>query len=432
MQNIIGSRRLRAVAVAVLTLASIATSIAATHTVASAEPDHTATLDRRNPKFTWESSGTGHNDPYGPQGPFRCTGAPFRCEYILLHVEDAGELTLTLAGDSDPGGEACHDLGLYCASKDIDGYLYRSNAAGKPVGKTLTNTQCGSPSSSEMCKASVGPGFYVVEVEYYFAVEAHYTGTVELVAAAPGPPVPEPELISLEGCNFTLYYFKDSAERLQALVPPGYRVRPQASYLEPVENREGTGIAAAAAFDCDRIEVPGKSPAPGIFTMLSVLVDGPVDTGGFGGPAESDYYVLWVHANNPQLVKLLKSRGMPAHLVPGIRFEKPLQSLGVGVEVPWSPSPYELSANGFAQDVFHSHDNTYWHEAANGRPVRMDFVTNGARDQFCFQPDQGAVPCANLTAQAGTPVATFFGGSDLTAHHVWDHDPLEQSWFLLQ
>lgn len=62
----------------------------------------------------------------------------------------------------------------------------------------------------------------------------------------------------------------------------------------------------------------------------------------------------------------------------------------------------------------------------------MDFVTHGARDQFCAQPEQGAVPCARLTAEAGTPVATLFGGSDLQAHHVWDHDPLERSWFFLQ
>jgi hypothetical protein len=427
----------RGLALAVCIAATIAAPTAATQAVASAEPDHTATLNRANPKLTWESSGSGAPDDssgitFGQAPPSRCTGAPFRCEYVLLHVQTSGELALTLDNTAviDPSNPSC--LGSECSLvHDIDGRLYWSNAAGEPLGNTLTK-DCVTGSSSETCKVAVGPGFYVVEVEYYRAVETHYIGTAELVAAAPGPPAAVPQIVTVEGCNFTLYYFKDSAERLQALVPPGYRVRPQASYLEPLENREGTSMLAAAAYDCDRIEVPGKSPAPGIFTVLSVLVQGPVDTGGFGGPADSDYYVLWIHANNPQLVHLLKSRGMPAHLVPGMRFEKPLQSLGVRVEVPWSPSAYELAANGFLQDVFHSHDNTYWHEAANGRPVRMDFVTRRARDQFCFQPDQGTVPCAKLKAQAGTPVANFFGASDRTAHHVWDHDPLERSWFFLQ
>jgi hypothetical protein len=406
--------------------------------VASAEPDHTATLDRANPKFTWESSGTG-TSAFG-QAPFRCTAAPFKCEYILLGVETAGELTLALDGtDSDPTGEVW-------SLKDIDGYLYRSNAAGEPLGNTLTK-DCATVSSSETCKASVSPGFHVVEIQYFLAVEAHYTGTAEL-AVAPGPLAPEPQMIGLDECNFTLYYFKDSAERLLALVPPGYRARPYpGSYVAstPLETTEGSATIAAAAYDCDRIEVPGSSPAPAIITVLSVLVYPP--NGTEEGAGSSDFYVLWVHANNPQLVELLASRGMPADLVPGMSFEKPLQSLAVRVDVPWSSGAYELATTGVAQDLFHTHDNTYLHVADDRRCrgdgagpsrrgclVRMDFGTRRARDHFCTQSsdDHHAVECGKLTAQTGTPVASFFGASDRTADTAWDHEPLERSWFVLQ
>ena len=423
---------------------------------ASAEPDHSATLNRADPKFTWEGSGSGAPDPYhfliGQTPPVRCTGAPFPCDYIALDVEAAGELTLTLQNTDGvdptvPPGEVCGDSPCQLLH-DIDGRLYMSNAAGEPVGTTLTN-DCVTVSSSETCKVVVGPGLYVIEVEYAIAVEAHYVGTVEL-AVATGPPAAEPQVIGLDDCNFTLYYFKDSAERLQALVPPGYRVRPYpGSYVAstpPLETTEGSATIAAAAYDCGLVELPGSSPAPAIFTVLSVLVY-PPDGTTEEGAGTSDFYVLWIHANNPQLVELLESRGMPAYLVPGMLFEKPLQSLGARVEVPWSPGAYELATTGFAQDLFHAHDNTYLHVAAGGRSchgdgagpqreclVRMDFVTERARDHFCTQSsdDHHAVECGKLTAEEGTPVASFFGAPDRTADTAWDHLPLERSWFVLQ
>ncbi len=439
-----GRRRWKAFVVAASALALTLTLLPAVE--ASAEPDRSATLNRANPKFTWESSASGVPDPssigilFGQPPPLRCTDAPFKCEYILLDVEAAGELTLTLDNiDAVDSSEV--------PVHDIDGRMYRSNAAGEPLGNTLTKN-CVTPSSSETCKVAVGPGFYVVEVEYYLALDAHYIGTAEL-AAAPGPPTAEPQMITLDDCNFTLYYFKDSVERLQALVPPDYRVRPYpGSYVAstpPLETTEGSATIAAAAYDCDRIEVPGSSPAPGIVTVLSVLVYPPDGTE--EGAGRSDFYVLWIHANNPQLVELLASRGMPAELVPGMLFEKPLQSLGARVEVPWSPGAYELATTGLAQDLFHSHDNTYLHVAAGGRTchgdgagpqreclVRMDFVTHRARDHFCTQSsdDHHAVECGKLTAEEGTPVASFFGASDRTAETVWDHEPLDRSWFVLQ
>src|SRR5687767_881146 len=92
---------------------------------ASAEPDHTATLNSANPKFTWQSSGSGVTGSLAPPG-FRCTGAPFRCEYILLDVEKDGELTLTLNNTSAVSDPAVCSV-LPCETfRDINGYIYRS------------------------------------------------------------------------------------------------------------------------------------------------------------------------------------------------------------------------------------------------------------------------------------------------------------------
>jgi len=412
--------------------------------VASAEPDHTATLNRGNPKFTWEGSGSGVSDPSG--GLFRCTDAPFNCDHILLNVEAAGELTLTLDGDGvvdDPTGQVCGSL--WGCKEDIDGYLYRTNAAGEPAGATVI-TGCASISSKESCTGTVWPGLYLVEVEYYDALDVQYVGTLVLDADAPIPSA-EPRLIPLEGCRFTLYYFKDTAERVQALVPPGYRLRP--AYGDFAGFIEGSATLAAAAYACDRIEVPGSSPAPGIFTVLSVLVEPPDQPYNFQEPPQSDFYVLGIHANNSRLVKLLASRGMPAYLVPGMTFEKPLQSLALRVEVPWSSGPYELATSGVGPGLFHTHDNSYWHDAGNARScpgdganvhrpgcvVRMDFQTHTVRDQVClFDSDDHhtGLECGKLTAEEGTPVAGFFGGSDRNADLAWDHDPIERSWLVLQ
>lgn len=392
--------------------------------VASAAPDFNATLSGASPRFTWESTGTGVPDLSG--GSARCTGAPFTCEYVLFDVRVPGELTLTLDMEAACSDSPCSGV------NDINGNLYRSNAAGEPQSGIVLTRGCATNSSTvQTCRAAVAPGFYVFEIEYWMALEARYLGTAEL-APGPAPPVDE-TVIALEGCNFTLYYFKDSAERVRPYVPPGYRVRPYSPFGPWVADTEGSATIAAAAYDCDRIGVPGSPTAPGIVTLLSVLVYTPqAEEEVFEGPARSDFYALWIHASNPHLTELLASGGIPAHLVPDMSFEKLAQSLAVRVVVPWSLGSYELGATGFGQDILHSHANSYWHDAADSRLARLDFVTTGARDQYCTQQsDDHAIQCGTLTAQAGTPVASLFGGAQRSADNAWDHDPLQRAEFHL-
>ena len=165
------------------------------------EPAFKGTLNASTPKFTWESSGTG-----APGGDLvtdlHCLGGPWHCEYVLFNVEAAGELALNLESSEAEAAQGvplvCEDTP--CASyQDVDGNLYKSDASGAKQGDSLTNgdadagePDCATSFPSETCKLKVQPGFYVLEVTYYAAVEAPLKGTAELIgAAAPAAPVTE-------------------------------------------------------------------------------------------------------------------------------------------------------------------------------------------------------------------------------------------------
>lgn len=403
---------------------------------ASAAPDHSATLDQASPSFSWEGTGSGVSDPTSEVGQpvLRCTGeVPFRCRYVLLRVEAAGDLAITL--DSEDGAEVS-DPTRTCAlilvepcvtTGDVDGHLYSSTAAGEPMGANLAR-ECVTTRVSESCRVPVQPGWYVLEVQFFNSVDARYAGKVELTVDPQAPPAPsEPQVLTADGCRFTLYYFRDSAERLRPRVPQGFHLRayPGGQGVAP-----GSATIAAAAYRCDRIEVPGAAPAPATFTVLSVVVT-PVE-GTSEGPATSDFYVQWIHSDHPRLAALLAERGLPAQHVPGMRFDRLALSLAVRTSVPWAASPYELRTNGYHEDMFHPHRNTFLH-AKDGRVAVMDFLTQKARDRFCFQlSDERDAGCGGFTGRAGTPVAEFFGAASRTPQNAWDHDPIGRSWFILR
>ena len=189
---------------------AIALTLAGAASAHAQEPAFTGTLSAATPKFTWESSGSGAPDPTSLIGEtaFRCSGDPFHCEYILFKVESAGELALTIDNPDGVPIEEDNVCGGPCASlQDLDAYLYKSDATGAPQGDTLTNgdAEAGEPDCAtsfpyESCKVKVQPGFYVLEVEYYSALEAAYTGTAELLGAvAPAAPADTPAAPPAQG-----------------------------------------------------------------------------------------------------------------------------------------------------------------------------------------------------------------------------------------
>ena len=382
---------------------------------ASAAPDREATVSATAATYEWDGGPlTGYFVTNFIGSGENCTKP--RCDATLIKVDIPAGST----------GDLKVDIGDFDSEWDLDLYVFASDAQGRPLKPLgVGERPAGEPETSTVSRAA--PGYYLIQVVGWNAAGAFYKGKVNLSGVGPAS-APAPQEIKVEGCNFTLYHFKDSAERLQAYVPPGYRVYPYQPYLAGTGGGEkGTATVAAAVYDCDRVEVPGSSPAPGIFSLLSVVVYSA--EGAIEGPATADFYVLWVHADNPPLVELLASAGMPAYLVPGMLFEKPAQSLAVRAEVPWSQGAYELETSGALQDPFHRHANSYWHNAADGRIARLDFVTNPARDQYCSERSPDDAPCGKLTAQAGTPVAAFFGAPERTPDIAWDHDPVPRAWF---
>jgi hypothetical protein len=227
-------------------------------TVAIAAPTFTGTLSAEASKYTWESSGDGAPDPGGLFGETltRCAGVAWNCEYILLDVKAAGTLSLGIEstdgvdGPEDPTGIL--GSGPLVGLQDLDGYLYKSNAAGEPQGDALTNpdesgpSDCVSSHASEACKLPVQPGFYVLEVEYYMALQAPYVGTAELIGAAPAAAAPTPEPTPEPAAQPTPQPQSQPQSQPQPQAQPQAQPQPQPAAQQPVAKQPQKKPSAAA------------------------------------------------------------------------------------------------------------------------------------------------------------------------------------------
>ena len=184
-----------------LLLITLALSLLPAATASAA--DFKGTLDAQTPKFTFESSGSGTPYLVGAETA-QCAGFPVGtdCDSVLLNVGAAAELQITLDSTEGVEGPTVPVLdGPVASFQDVDGLLFKSNAAGEQLGETLTNgdaakgePDCVTSLPSEQCKVPVTPGFYLLVVEYYAAEAAPLKGTLELlgVTAAPSAPVAGP------------------------------------------------------------------------------------------------------------------------------------------------------------------------------------------------------------------------------------------------
>lgn len=402
-----------------------------------AEPDRTATLDSENPKFTWESSGSGvQADPTGDQ---KCMGDPFTCDSVLLNVRTAGELTLTLDIDevvSDPTGEVCGNL-VPCLN-DIDAYLYESNAAGEPLGNTLTPPVpegCATMSSRETCKVAVESGFYLIEVEYYQALEASYIGTAELgPEAPPTPPGLAPD-IAMEGCNMTVHMFKDSAARMSEWVPDTDRYSLQGT----VPGRPDQAFLALWFYSCRNVSLDGGDPQPAKLSLVGVVVRKPVDRGGlsfeedptgFSNPTASDHYLVWAQTDYAKLATRLSKVGMPVEKVKHIEFDRP-NDFDAFTSVVSKDGSYSTAMHGWKDDDPHSHDNSFWYNDPRLGEAQLRLQIGSpldpiADDWSCkafFFTQEDPTPCSTVSAEQGSHVASLLGAS--TRDDAWAANHLE-------
>lgn len=118
-----------------------------------------------------------------------------RCDLVIFDVKDAGELEVKVAMDEAP---TCDPAAGIACDKDIDLYLYKSDAAGAYAEDAEPIAEAATADQTETFKAKVQPGHYVLEVEPYqgqgvtYKGTANYAGPPAPVASAPAAEAPAP------------------------------------------------------------------------------------------------------------------------------------------------------------------------------------------------------------------------------------------------
>lgn len=143
---------------------------------AHAEPAFTTTLSASTTSYAWDGNpGNGFNKTelleYTP-----CGSPNHDCEDVLVKLENAGQLTAEIKAPSEPSD--ADDPGNIA---DLDLWLYESNASGEP-GKVLASTNSTS-AQEKITRKGLLPGYYLVRIDYYRAVQLTYSGTLTLLPA---------------------------------------------------------------------------------------------------------------------------------------------------------------------------------------------------------------------------------------------------------
>jgi hypothetical protein len=154
---------------------SLALALALTLIPASAAQaaDYNTTLGGSALKFEWDGGpGVSVVSDSSADSAADC-GPGHDCDNLLVKVDEAGSLTVAIAGTND-------------GNVDTDLYLYESDASGKK-GKALGAGESFSPDDATSTKAKAG-GYYLAVISYRTAVAATYKGTATLKPSAPAAP----------------------------------------------------------------------------------------------------------------------------------------------------------------------------------------------------------------------------------------------------
>ena len=155
---------------------AVAATLAGT---AFAAPARQGTVTAAAP-YAWDG-GPGNGVGHGTTA-VRCTPGVYECEDTLVELKDAGDLLADIRAGS--------------GSNDLDVAIYKSDSSGAvasdPVNgdsPSAEDTSTGKDAKATLRKAT--PGFYVVRVRFFDAVQGAYKGTASVKTAAAAPtPVP--------------------------------------------------------------------------------------------------------------------------------------------------------------------------------------------------------------------------------------------------
>ena len=161
------------------TLAALAIFVAPAH----AAPNRTTTMSASALTYTWEggpANGVGQNGTGGsPVGfaTFRCMQVLYECDDTLVELKEGGALTADIKA-----GSGSNDLDVRIIKSDSSG---TADAAENGIAfDEQTNAD------AKVTAKGLKPGFYVVRVLFFNAVQGTYDGM--LTFAPPPPPAPAP------------------------------------------------------------------------------------------------------------------------------------------------------------------------------------------------------------------------------------------------
>lgn len=147
---------------------------------AAMPPDRSFVLSSSVQEVKWDGTQAQgsyfHVGPVNEFDPEHCSKeSDAYCEHTLIEVRSGGPVKLDATA-----GE------FSSAIADFDLNLYKSDAAGK-IGEEVETSGEGPGTDEALTVPELQPGFYLVQVVYFFSPNASYKGSVKITGATPAP-----------------------------------------------------------------------------------------------------------------------------------------------------------------------------------------------------------------------------------------------------
>jgi hypothetical protein len=159
----------------------------------------------------------------------------------------------------------------------------------------------------------------------------------------------------------------------------------------------------------------------------------------YSAPVDADHYLVWAHTDNGKLAKHLERVGMPVERVRSIEFRRP-NKFDAFTSVVSSDGSYSASMSGHIDDFPHYHDNSFWHDnvrlgesqlriqiGSPENPIADDWSCKG----FTLVEDPTVPPCSRVSADPGSAIEGFLGGSTRDDSAAFNHLQLDASASLI-
>jgi hypothetical protein len=262
------------------------------------------------------------------------------------------------------------------------------------------------------------------------------------------PDVPAPGVpISLAGCTVTLDAFKDDPARVRPFVPGHYELG-TLPYFGP-----GSATIGALALVCDAVRVEGGPPTRTVLSMIAVHIL-PDRSNGEGTDriwdaynrwglnlnlASSTWYMIAAATDNRALARRLGAAGLPIEDLPDLHYHNDYSTAMKSdvLRVPSPSSGYELATTTMVTDCcfYHNHDMAVLYDGPRGTVGLVNHLyamIDSACGYWASALVHAAVPSCGgrLTAQPGSRIANFLGGTSRETTWAFNHPKAHQPGYV--